>query len=56
MCIRDRVISEWRASEHPENREYILGSVEKAWTVLEGIVTSGYEHSAEELTDYLKKT
>ena len=50
------VISEWRASEHPENREYILGSVEKTRTVLEDIVTSGYEHSAEELTDYLKKT
>ena len=50
------VISEWRASEHPENREYILGSIEKTWGVLKDIVTSGYGHSAKELTDYLKKT
>ena len=50
------VISEWRASEHPENREYILGSVEKTWGALKDIVTSGYGHSAKELTDYLKKT
>ena len=50
------VISEWRASEHPENREYILGSVEKTWTVLKDIVRSEYEHSVKELIDYLKKT
>ena len=50
------VISEWRASEHPENREYILGSIEKTWDALKDIVTSGYGHSAKELTDYLKKT
>ena len=28
------IIAEWRATTHPENKEYILGSIEKTWDVL----------------------
>ena len=31
------IISEWRASKHPENKEYILGNIDKTWSVFEGI-------------------
>ena len=48
------VISEWRASEHPENREYILSSIEETWSVLKNIVMDGYGHTANQLSDYLK--
>jgi len=50
------VISEWRAAEHPENRDYILGAVEQTWAALQDIIAKGYENTSKELTDYLKKT
>jgi len=50
------VISEWRAAEHPENRDYILGAVEQTWAALQNILAKGYKNTSKELTDYLKKT
>ena len=31
------IISEWRAEEHPENKEYILGNISHTWMVFEDI-------------------
>ena len=45
------IISEWRASEHPKNQEYILGSIDKTWEVLKTVITDDFSHTAGELND-----
>lgn len=43
------IISEWRASEHPENKEYILGNIGHTWMVFEGITPDEIETVGEQL-------
>ena len=47
------IISEWRAEEHPENKEYILGNISHTWMVFEGIATEGIRRVGEQLEGFV---
>ena len=49
------VISEWRATTHPENKEYILGSIEKTWAVLKQTHKEQPRETANQLISFLNK-
>jgi len=49
------VISEWRATTHPENKEYILGAIEKTWAVLKQTHKEQPKDIANQLIRFLKK-
>lgn len=42
-------ISAWRAKRYPNNRDYILRNVDRAWKNLTGFTTLPYEHISEQL-------
>ena len=46
------IISEWRAEEHPENRDYILGNISHTWEVFEGIALEEMEIMGERLEGF----
>ena len=46
------IISEWRASEHPENKEYILGNIGHTWMVFEDIIPNEIEPVGEQLARF----
>jgi len=50
------VISEWRATTHPENKEYILGAIEKTWAVLKQIHKEQPRETANQLIGFLNKS
>ena len=41
------IIGEWRSVQHPENKQYILGGVEKSWRILEELCTLNLDGVAE---------
>ena len=41
------IIGEWRGAQHPENKQYILGGVEKSWRILEELCRLNLESAAE---------
>ena len=41
------IIGEWRGVQHPENKQYILGGVEKSWRILEELCTLNLDGVAE---------
>ncbi|MBQ08723.1 MAG: hypothetical protein CMD96_02940 [Gammaproteobacteria bacterium] len=43
------IISEWRAAEHPGNKEYILGNIGHTWMVFGNIVPEEIETTGEQL-------
>ena len=47
------IISEWRAKEHPENQDYILGNINRTWEVLKKLQKSEYVEAAEQLKNNL---
>ena len=46
------IISEWRAEEHPENKDYILGNISHTWEVFEGIALEEMETMGERLEGF----
>jgi len=49
------IISEWRASKHPENREYILGNIDHTWSVFKEIKEEEIEKTGTQLGEILKQ-
>ena len=49
------IIAEWRATTHPENKEYILGSIEKTWVVLKQIHKEQPKETANQLIRFVNK-
>jgi len=49
------IIAEWRATTHPENKEYILGSIEKTWAVLKQIHKEQPKETANQLIRFVNK-
>jgi len=47
------IISEWRAKEHPENQDYILGNINRTWEVLSKFQKHDYAEIAEQLKNSL---
>ena len=47
------IISEWRAKEHPENQDYILGNINRTWEVLNKFQKHDYAEIAEQLKNSL---
>ena len=47
------IISEWRAKEHPENQDYILGNISRTWEVLNRLHKQEYADIAEQLKNSL---
>ena len=47
------IISEWRAKEHPENQDYILGNINRTWEVLNRLHKQKYADIAERLKNSL---
>jgi Ser/Thr protein kinase RdoA (MazF antagonist) len=47
------IISEWRAKEHPENQDYILGNINRTWEVLNKLQKHEYDDIAEQLKNNL---
>ena len=47
------IISEWRAKEHPENQDYILGNINRTWEVLNRLYKQEYADIAEQLKNSL---
>ena len=47
------IISEWRAKEHPENQDYILGNINRTWEVLSKFQKHDYAKIAEQLKNSL---
>ena len=47
------IISEWRAKEHPENQDYILGNINRTWEVLNRLHKQEYADIAERLKNSL---
>ena len=47
------IISEWRAKEHPENQDYILGNINRTWEVLNRLHKQEYADIAERLKNNL---
>ncbi len=47
------IISEWRAKEHPENQDYILGNINRTWKVLNKLQKHEYADIAEQLKNNL---
>jgi len=47
------IISEWRAKEHPENQDYILGSINRTWEALNKFQKHDYAEIAEQLKNSL---
>ncbi len=47
------IISEWRAKEHPENQDYILGNINRTWEVLNRLHKQEYADIAEQLKNSL---
>jgi Ser/Thr protein kinase RdoA (MazF antagonist) len=47
------IISEWRAKEHPENQDYILGNINRTWEVLNKLQKHEYADIAEQLKNNL---
>ena len=47
------IISEWRAKEHPENQDYILGNINRTWEVLNKFQKHDYAEIAEQLKNNL---
>ena len=43
------IISEWRAKEHPENQDYILGNINRTWEALNKFQKHEYADIAERL-------
>ena len=50
------IIAEWRATTHPENKEYILGSIEKTWSVFKQVRQEQPKEIANQLTKFLNKS
>ena len=50
------IISEWRASKHPENREYILGNIDHTWSVFKEIQEEEIEKTGTRLAELLKQS
>ena len=50
------IISEWRASKHPENREYILGNIDHTWSVFKKIKEEEVEKTGTQLGELLKQS
>ena len=50
------IISEWRASKHPENREYILGNIDHTWSVFKEIQEEEIEKTGTQLAELLKQS
>ena len=50
------IISEWRASKHPENREYILGNIDHTWSVFKKIKEEEVEKTGSQLGELLKQS
>ena len=48
------IICEWRAIDHPENKEYILGGIKKTWKTLETLVEKDLKAIATQLKNSLK--
>ena len=47
------IISEWRAKEHPENQDYILGNINRTWEALNKFQKHEYADIAERLKNSL---
>ena len=47
------IICEWRAIDHPENQEYILGGITKTWKTLETLIEEDLEGIATQLKNSL---
>ena len=47
------IISEWRASKHPENKEYILGNIDHTWTIFKEMNEEEIEKTSTQLVDLL---
>jgi hypothetical protein len=47
------IIAEWRAKEHPENQDYILGNINRTWEVLNRLHKQEYADIAEQLKNNL---
>ena len=47
------IISEWRAKEHPENQDYILGNINRTWEALNKFQKHDYAEIAEQLKNSL---
>jgi Ser/Thr protein kinase RdoA (MazF antagonist) len=47
------IISEWRAKEHPENQDYILGNISRTWEVLNRLHKQEYADIAGRLKNSL---
>jgi hypothetical protein len=47
------IIAEWRAKEHPENQDYILGNINRTWEVLNKLHKQEYADIAEQLKNNL---
>ena len=50
------IISEWRASKHPENREYILGNIDHTWSVFNEIKEEKVEKTGTQLGELIKQS
>ena len=47
------IICEWRAIDHPDNQEYILGGIQRMWKTLEALLKSDLEGVATTLKNNL---
>ena len=47
------IISEWRASKHPENKEYILGNIDHTWSIFKEINEEEIEKTGTQLVELL---
>ena len=50
------IISEWRASKHPENREYILGNIDHTWSVFKEIKEDEIEKIGTQLSGLVQQS
>ncbi len=50
------IISEWRASKHPENREYILGNIDHTWSVFKELKEDEIEKIGTQLSELIQQS
>ena len=49
------IISEWRACKHPENKEYILGNIDRTWSVFKEIKEDEIEKIGTQLSELIQQ-